>query len=401
MERGHLRSFLVLLIVSGVAAGGATPDPPPPREFALVFSVGYGTKDHMPKDPAGFEKLLANLEDAGYNAIHCVYKDWRLPLCRKHGVRMMIDVLAHGDDARTDIRRDDQRENVKAICLKVRGDDGVWGYNLWNERLDYFGKPVAQRLNRFLAMLREWDPTHPVWVGTYRNYFPDRVQPNPGVHGYYDYHWARGMGYHFANLHWYFSFLQKRNAYLGRWILVHDYNRNMYTLNTSIAFGLKVAIWFIGGPWDARTGKWNPNHHFIRIGRRMRKLFPELGKIGKPLAVYSTPTSRTPDNRDKPPGVPRPLQPFPEDHWLAVKQGEAVAGFFEHPDGSDAVYFANHNAFAWQGMVVELREPKPEKIKAWQFDKEAGEWVEFRPARLISFPLAPGDGELFKFKRPR
>jgi len=129
----------------------------------------------------------------------------------------------------------------------------------------------------------------------------------------------------------------------------------------------------------------------------MRKLFPELGKIGKPLAVYSTPTSRTPDNRDKPPGVPRPLQPFPEDHWLAVKQGEAVAGFFEHPDGSDAVYFANHNAFAWQGMVVELRESKPEKIKAWQFDKEAGEWVEFRPARLLSFPLAPGDGELFKF----
>ena len=37
-------------------------------------------------------------------------------------------------------------------------------------------------------------PTHPVWVGTYRNYFPDKVQGNPGVFGYYDYHWARGMG---------------------------------------------------------------------------------------------------------------------------------------------------------------------------------------------------------------
>ena len=96
----QLSAILAAACALSAAKGhAADPGPPQAKEFALVFSVGYGTKDHMPKDPAEFEKLLVNLKDAGYNAIHCVYKDWRLPLCRKHGVRMMIDVLAHGDDA--------------------------------------------------------------------------------------------------------------------------------------------------------------------------------------------------------------------------------------------------------------------------------------------------------------
>jgi len=128
----------------------------------------------------------------------------------------------------------------------------------------------------------------------------------------------------------------------------------------------------------------------------MRTLWPELMKIGRPLAVYSTPTSRTPDNQDKEPGIPQHLKPFPTDHWLQVKQGEAVVGFFKHADGSDAVYVANHNAFAWQGMVLALaKAAKP--LKAWQFDREEGQWAPFEPGELFSFPLAPGDGEFFKF----
>ena len=40
------------------------------------------------------------------------------------------------------------------------------------------------------------------------------------------------------------------------------------------------------------------------------------------------------------------------------------------------------------------------QFKAWQFDRRAGKWAAFEPAELFSFPLAPGDGELFKFERP-
>lgn len=381
-------------------AGALGPAPPAPEAFAMVFSVGYGTVDHMPKSEAEFEKLLVNLKGAGYNAIHCVYRDWRIPLCRKHGVKMMIDVLAWKEDALTDIRRPRQQATVRAICEKVRGERAVWGYNLWNERLDRFAPGGHEEMNRLLKMLRRWDPTHPVWVGTYLNYLHDRVEVNPGCFGYYDYHWSRGMHWHFALLSRWVPFLEKRDAYLGRWMLVSDYNRNMYTLNTSIAHGLKTGIWFIAGPWHPRTGKWDTKHHFVRIGRAMHRVFPELGRIGRPVAVYSTPTARAPDNGEKKKeGIPAPLKAFPEDHWLQVKQGEAVVGFFRYEDGADAAYFANHNAFAWQGMVVALRKAdKP--VRAWQFDRRAGKWASFEPGELFSFPLAPGDGELFKFERP-
>ncbi|MFW6161815.1 MAG: hypothetical protein ACODAJ_03545 [Planctomycetota bacterium] len=384
--------------LSGAAGEAAKPQgPPPPEAFAYVFSVGYGTVDHFPQDERAFEQLLVHLKDSGYNTIHCVYRDWRLPLCRKHGVKMMIDVLAWKEGAETDIRRPAQQAAVQAICEKVRGDKGVWGYNLWNEKLAFFGRPEGKSINHYLGLLRQWDPTHPVWVGTYRNHYPQAVAGNPGVFGYYDYHWRRGMHWHFALLSWYQGLLNERDAFLGRWIYTHDYNRNLYTLTTSIAHGLKVCIGFLGGPLDKR-GRWNPDHHFCRIGRKMHTLWPELMRIGRPLAVYSTPTSRTPDNRDKEPGIPQHLTPFPADHWLQVKQGEAVVGFFRHADGSDTVYVANHNAFAWQGMVLGLAKSDA-PVKAWQFDREAGQWAPFEPGQRFSFPLAPGDGELFKFRR--
>jgi len=126
--------------------------PPAPTEFAFVFSAGYGTVDHMPKTEAGFEDLLKKLKDAGYNTIHCVYRDWRIPLCRKHGVKMMIDVLAWKEDARTDIRKADQQATVKAICEKVRNEPAVWGYNLWNEKLAFFGRPGGKGISEHLAM---------------------------------------------------------------------------------------------------------------------------------------------------------------------------------------------------------------------------------------------------------
>lgn len=394
---------LLLPLTLCLAVVGAAEDAPVPEptEFAFVFSPGYGTIDHFPSDPAVFENFLVNMKRTGFNTIHCVYRDWRLPLCRKHGVKMMIDVLAWKEGAETGIRRPHQRATVEAICKKVRGDEGVWGYNLWNEKLDYFGRPDGKDLDAYLAMIREWDPTHPVWVGTYRNYYINLLKGNPGVFGYYDYHWQRGMNWHFADLEWYRGFANQRGAHIGRWIMGSDYNRNSFTLNTSIAYGLKVVIWFIGAPFDARgnVDEKHRFHHLVRIGEETHNMYPELMKLGRPAAVYSTATSRAPDNRDKDPGIPAHTKPFPDDHWLRVKQGEAVAGFFAYPDGGDAVYFANHNAFAWQGMVIALAKQKDERAQAWQFDRKVGGWAPFEPGDLFSFPISPGGGELFRFVR--
>lgn len=384
---------------AGTGAGPLQP-PPAPKEFANVFSVGYGTVDHFPRDEARFEELLVNLKGAGYNTIHCVYGDARLELCRKHGVKMMIDVLAWKEGAGTDIRRPEQQGRARAICRKVRNDDAVWGYNLWNERLDRFSPGGIETCNRLLLLLRKWDPTHPVWVGTYLNYFSGSLTTNPGCYGYYDYHWQRGMHWHFGLLKGWKPFVEKRDAYLGRWILRTDYNRCMYTLNTSISYGLKTCIWFICGPWHPANPKWNDRHFLCRIGREMHALWPELGKIGRPLEVYSTPTAKAPDNKDnkdKEKGIPAGV-PFPEDFWMQVRSGEALVGHFRYDDGRDALYVANHNAVVGEKMVVELRgddSGKPPKVEL--FDRRTGRFVDLEPSgRTIAFDLEPGGGELLR-----
>lgn len=374
--------------------------PAAPKEFAFTLSPGYGTKDHFSNVPAEFENLLVNMKKSGFNTIHCVYRDWRAELCRKHGVRMMIDVLAWGEGAGTDIRRPEQRPQVRAICEKVRGDDAVWGYNLWNETMSYFGRPDGKGIDDYIAMLKRWDPTHPVWVGTYRVSGANGPRQRPGVHGYYDYAWQRGFLWHYADLQWFQGYVPSQDGCIGRWVQGSNYNGDSFTLNTSLAFGLKVVIWFIGGPFD-KQGNVDEKHrfrHLIRIGQEMQTLYPELGKIGRPGAVYSTPTTKTHDNKDKNRDVPWRLKPFPEDFWFRVAQGEAVAGFFAYPTGEDAVFVANHNAYAPQRMTVEIAESaRGERTAVELFDRSAGQWkrLDLKDGRC-SFDLREAGGELLR-----
>jgi len=375
---------------------------PLPQEFAFTLNNGYGQGVKFPSDPAVFENLLINMKKAGFNTIYCVYKDWRLPLCKKHGVKMMIDVLAWHEDAETDIRRNEpQRARVKAICEKVRGEDAVWGYNIWNEKLSYFGYPDDKSIDDYILMLKKWDPTHPIWMGTYQVIYANAPKSKPGVHGYYDYHWQRGFHWHFAALQWYRGYVPSQGGVFGRWMLGSDYHRNSYTLNTSIPFGLKVVIWFIGGPFDAE-GNVDPNHrfhHLVKIGQEMHRLYPEIGKIGMPKAVYSTPTTKWHDNQDKEKDVPWRLTPFPEDHWLQVAGGEAVCGFFKYPSGEDAIYVANHNAFAPQEMALALRGPGTENAVLELFNRRTGAWDPLeKKGGVHVFALRAAGGELLRVR---
>jgi len=178
----------------------ADPDPTLPREFAFTLSNGYGGFDDFSSDPATFEHLLVNMKKAGFNTIYCVHRDWRVELCRKHGIKMMVDVLAWKEGVETDIRRNErQRARVKQICEKSRGDDAIWGYNIWNDQLAGFGHPDGKNIDDYIRMLKQWDPTHPVWMGTYRVSYANGPKAKPGVHAYYDYAWQRGFAWHFAD----------------------------------------------------------------------------------------------------------------------------------------------------------------------------------------------------------
>ncbi|KPK41761.1 MAG: hypothetical protein AMK72_14940 [Planctomycetes bacterium SM23_25] len=183
--------FLALaMCLIGAAAGGEPARPPKPAEFANVFSFGYGS-DEMPKDDARFDALLARIKAAGFNTIHCTYTGNRLALCRKHGVKMMVDLLA----ADTGHHVYKTVEIAKALCESLRGNPDLWGYNIWN---DEFGKTGLGRL-RDLANVRTWDPTHPAYCGTYRTHGMGHLT-SADVFGYYDFHWRRGPEAHFPHL---------------------------------------------------------------------------------------------------------------------------------------------------------------------------------------------------------
>lgn len=379
--------------------------PPAPKEFAFVLSYGYGEQDRHPSDPKVFENLLVNMKKSGFNCIHCVYRDWRADLCRKHGVKMMVDVLAWKESAQTDIRRPEQRKTVKKICEKCRGDDAIWGYNLWNETLSFFGHPDGKDIDEYIAMIREWDPTHPLFVGTRTVVAANMLKQNPGIHGYYDYAWHRGFMWHYADLLWYFHHVPKQDGYIGRWEEGSDYNRNAYSLNTSLCFGTKVTIWFIGGPFD-KEGNVDPRHrfyHLVRVGQETMPLYAELGKFGRPTHVFSTVTTRTHDDKERDKtkdrdnkGAPWGLTPFPTDYWFKVRGGEVLAGFFKYPSGDDAVFIANHNAYAAQHVAFSVGATN---TAVEIFDRKNKQWqrLDARDGKY-TFELKPAGGELLRVR---
>lgn len=379
-----------------------------PVDFANTAASAYGEWDRWPTKVAEFEKMVIDLKKGGCNTIYCVYKEWRLPICRAQGVRMVIDVLAwHDGDkvakrglprrsaAMNDIRdpRMWQRPRLKYICESVRNDDAVWGYNLWNETLSHYRG--AGDFNLHGALIKKWGgATHPVWIGSRKAHGFGAIQGNPGVLAWYDYCWSRGIHWNLNLLYYNAPYAEKKGGcFIGKWLGINNYNKDMYALNTGIAYGMKICMWFIG---------WKP--HLNDIGKEMQMVFPELGKIGRPVAkggkvqVYSTPTTKTPGNRNKALGLPRFVTPFPKDHWLQVKRGEVLVGFYKYPNGDDAIYIANHNAFAQQPVLLDITKKlkeSDEKLILARFNRKTGAWdrIELKDGHA-DVNIAPGDGAL-------
>src|ERR1017187_3922963 len=129
----------VILILFFAASASAQLDKqrcPKPTEFALVFSFGYAA-DKMPAEDERFEDLLKKIKDAGFNVIHCPHTDKRLALCKKHGVKMMVDLLIEQHHVYKNPK------GAQGLCEKLQKNPDVWGYSIWN---DPFGKSADGRV---------------------------------------------------------------------------------------------------------------------------------------------------------------------------------------------------------------------------------------------------------------
>ena len=370
-----------------------------PTEFYSIFNFGYAA-DNFPKDPARFAKLVEKISREGhYNAILCTYSDVRAGLCKKYGIKMMVDLLTPDHHVYKNV------QGAEALCRKLRDNPVILGYHLWS---DHFGKMGAGR-KRDINNVHQWDPTHLTYSGTWRTYGM-RHLVGSDVFGYYHYHWKRKPHYNFGHLLQAWGLAKGNDVYFYRTVATNpglaglgNYNRSLYTVNTSIAFGLKGCLWFIGTrTMNAHTLEWTKFGGDInKVNKEIMPLKKEILKIGNPVAIYSTPITKTPNNRAMPDNKESMMPPglgnhkFPTDFWIRPTGGEFVMGVFKDDEKRDAIFLANHNAYAEQDVTLKFSRA----VRVSMFDRKAGKW---RPMTVkdsaVGFKLGQAAGELLRFE---
>lgn len=369
---------------------------PKPKRFALVFSNGYAG-DQLPKENARYDELLDKLKQAGFNVVQGTYSEKRLELCKKHGIQLMVDLLAAEHHV---YKSPDQ---AKAVCEKLKNEPGIWGYNIWNDPVRKTGEGRRRDVNS----VRAWDPTHPAYSGTYRTEGMNHLA-NADLIGYYDFHWKRGLGQHFPHLLSFSTWARERDAWYYSWLSVTsglpgkgNFNRCLWSANTGIACGLKGILWFLGTEMmDPKTLEWTEiGRDVIKVQKEIAPLAEELAKLGNPTDVWSTPITKTADNEGLPDGkemMPAGLEKrgFSKEAWLQPSKGEFVAGIFI-VEKQRFVFAANHNAYAEQAVALKLAQP----VRVSLFDRKANAW---RPLEVkdgaVGFTLQPAGGELLRFE---
>lgn len=371
---------------------------PKPGEFALVFSAGYAGNS-LPTDDAKFEALLVKLKEGHFNTVHTTFTDKRLELCKKHGLKLMIDFLAPEHHVYK------SPEKCQAIAEKLRGNLDVWGYNIWNDPIGKTGEGRRRDVNN----VRQWDPTHPAYIGTYRT-AGTRHLANADLLGYYDFHWERGRDSHFGHLQHFSRLARDNNAWFYSWLATTagqpgkgNFNRSLYSANTSIACGQKGILWFLGGKLMSldRLEWTEAGKDILKVQAEIAPLVQELAKIGNPSAIYSTPITRTMNNDPLPPEQKERMPPgleqarIPAEFPIQAKAGEFVMGVFQPDAGKKvgALFLANHNAYMEQAVELLLR-----GVKLEQYVRKTRRWEPLPVAGDIArVSLTPGGGELLRF----
>ncbi|MBA4189647.1 MAG: hypothetical protein C0467_16810 [Planctomycetaceae bacterium] len=386
--------FVVALIATSLPLVAAEPEPNrSPKRFAIVYNHGYAG-DHLPKDREQFESLVKSVKSAHFNVILCQYEPWRAEICKKHDMKIFVDLLvpAHHVFKATD--------EAKKLCESLKNDDTVYGYHLWSDNIT--DATVAGR-TRDVKNVHEWDPNHPAYVGaTYMN----RVSRVEGmdVFGYYDFHWKRGG--HWDHLNRAMATAQTKKVGFLRYddatsgvVGKGNSNRVGYTYATSIPFGLKGYIYhYTGGITDKKTFALDPlGEDLKKVNARFAVVGDELMKIGVPTAVYSTPITKTAKNDPTPAAVPGGLKEVPKDHWFRFIAGKVLVGEFTDPEKRNVLVFANHNPYESQEVKIEFgTEPKIIEF----FDRVAKKWVALKiAAKTATVPVEDHGVELIRVTR--
>ena len=372
-----------------------------PKTYIAIFINGYGG-DPMPKDPAEFARLLEAITARGhFNAVLCKYTPQREAVCRKHKVRMVVDLLADG----VHVYRNPKE--CEALLAKLRDNPTVVAYHLWADR---FGKTGAGRA-RDINNVHVWDPTHATYIGTYKNYGLNYLAKSDFV-SYYDFSWKRGPDKNFRNLMSAWKTAAVHDNRIGRYCTTDaglpgkgNPNRLLYIQTTSIAFGLRAAMWHIGSRiMDMKTFQFNQyGKDLAGVNAWIEPMRGEIAKIGLPRAIYSTPWTTDWNHRPVPQKPGQAVMPpglensrFPEGFWIKPLAGEFVMGVSKYGGSDkDVVFIANHDAYGEQDVKLKLTRP----VKGRLFNRKTRKYDEMPTAGgTITLKLEPAGGAIVLFE---
>lgn len=372
-----------------------------PKSYLAIFLNGYA-QDHLPEEDAQFEKLLGVIAREGhFNAILCRYTPQREALCRKQDVKMVVDLLSPPHVYQNP-------KECEELLKSLRNNPTIVAYHLWADR---FGKTGPGRA-RDIDNVHQWDPTHATYSGTYKDESIAVLAKSDFV-SYYDFSWKRGPHKNFPHLLAAWNAARTHDNRLGRYCETDaglagqgNPNRLLYIQTTSIACGLRAAMWHIGSRiMDMKSFELNQwGKDLATVNAYIKPMRAEIARIGLPTAIYSTPVTMDPNHRPVEPVGGKPAMPpglekngFPKDFWIQPVSGEFVMGVSNYDATSRTVVFvANHDAYGEQSIVLKLpKETRPQLFNRARGDYEA---LEVRkPDNTISFKIEPAGGAIVLF----
>lgn len=374
------------------------------KEF-FVFA-GWPHEIDCPDD----EAIVKAVADLDYNVI--MWDSSKLELCKKYGLKLMID---HGQkgwdppgDSRWAVRWREYMERVGPLTPEMAashiGDDNVWGYHIYDEPpVEKFDDMRAQQV-----VLNEADPSHPAYInlfsggGDYLDQYMETVKPNFVSFDYYQWWW--GNEGHYSNLEQYRAAALKADVPLFSWVEINankDSERgegdppddNLIKLRqsvyTNLAYGVKGIQWFTTpNVFEHGTANVTPEGKDVGvINKELKKIGPVLVKLRSTEVYHSLP-------------VQEHTKQLPDDHWVETEAQGLVLGFFKDDDHAKSDYLLVANKNFEKERWVTLNFDRPVK-KVRKFDKIKGKWKTLKLQRhtirkSIKFILEPGDGDLFR-----
>lgn len=389
-----------VLVSSPLAAAESGSSQRRPKSYLAIFINGYGG-DHLPREDEKFDKLLAAITREGhFNAVLCQYSPQREEICRKHGAAMVVDLLAEPHVYKSP-------DQCQALLKKLQGNTTVAAYHLWSDR---FGKTGPGRA-RDIDNVHAWDPTHATYAGTYKADGIGYLAKSDFV-SYYDFSWKRGPDKNFPHLLAAWKAASQHDTRLGRYCETDaglagkgNPNRLLYIQTTSIACGLRAAMWHIGSRiMNMETFQFNQYGKDLgSVNEYIKPMREEIAKIGLPKAIYSTPITMDANHRPVQAKDGKPVMPpgldnnrFPADFWLQPAGGEFVVGVSKY-DGTDkdVIFVANHDAYGEQNVALKLTKPAKPKL----FNRATGKYEPLEVSDgKISFKLDQAGGAIVLFE---